>query len=69
MFPANACRTRYAQLISGTAGIPCGIDAESDARHAELERWTLELSLSLLAGKVVSWLASLGQRNRSENLG
>ena len=47
MFSANTCRTCYAQLISGTAGIPCGIDADSDARHAELEEWTLELSLSL----------------------
>jgi hypothetical protein len=48
MLFANACRTRYAQLISGTAHIPCGIDDDPDARYAELEKWTLELSWGLL---------------------
>jgi hypothetical protein len=39
MFSAKACRTRYAQLISGTARIPCGVDDDPDARYAELEEF------------------------------
>jgi hypothetical protein len=41
LFSANACRTRYSQLMSGTARIPCGIDDDPDARYAELEEFRL----------------------------
>jgi hypothetical protein len=41
LFSANACRTRYSQLMSGTARIPCEIDDDPAARHAELAEFRL----------------------------
>ncbi|KAH6616771.1 hypothetical protein C7974DRAFT_402425 [Boeremia exigua] len=37
LFSANACRTRYGQLTSGTARIPCDVDDDPAARRTELE--------------------------------
>ncbi|KAF2997671.1 hypothetical protein E8E13_005928 [Curvularia kusanoi] len=37
MFSANACRTRYTQLMAGTAVIPCAVSDDPDARRLELD--------------------------------
>ncbi|KAF2632422.1 hypothetical protein BU25DRAFT_428276 [Macroventuria anomochaeta] len=41
LFSANACRTRYGQLTSGTARIPCDVDDDPDTRREELEVFRL----------------------------